>query len=272
MAGRVIVVCLVVGLTGCVQGDRMPVPRPSASPTASARPSATPTPTPVPTPPPPPPPAASGYPWHTGIVATTFWVGEIFDPSAPDGSQEISTYDSDWLGSYGGCDGVDNGDGCATEPRSAANGYFPTSMTPLENPFYLDLPYDDINDEIGFAQRDSVIPWAAEFAASRGDNNTSYLKNRWVQLVYQGATCYGQIEDAGPGEYHDAAYVFGADDARPVNDRYGGAGMDVSPALTGCLGFADLDGVTAGVDWRFVEAAEVPPGPWLAVVTTSPVR
>ena len=22
----------------------------------------------------------AGYPWHTGIVATTFWVGEIFDP------------------------------------------------------------------------------------------------------------------------------------------------------------------------------------------------
>ena len=28
------------------------------------------------------------YPWHNNIVATTFWVGEIMDPSAPDGSQE----------------------------------------------------------------------------------------------------------------------------------------------------------------------------------------
>jgi hypothetical protein len=25
------------------------------------------------------------YPWHTRIVWTTFWVGEVFDPSAPDG-------------------------------------------------------------------------------------------------------------------------------------------------------------------------------------------
>jgi len=34
------------------------------------------------------------YPWHTDIVATTFWVGEVFDPNAADGSQVISTYDS----------------------------------------------------------------------------------------------------------------------------------------------------------------------------------
>ena len=84
--------------------------------------------------------------------------------------------------------------------------------------------------------------------------------------------CYGQIEDAGPGEYHDAAYVFGADDARPVNTRYGGAGMDVSPALTGCLGFPELDGIATGISWRFVEEWEVPPGPWSWIVTTSGVR
>ncbi|MDJ0336178.1 hypothetical protein QMG83_13180 [Salinibacterium sp. G-O1] len=221
-----------------------------------------------------PAPPVSSYPWHTGIVSTTFWVGEIFDASAADGSQELSTFDSNWLGSYGGCDGrVVNG-GCETEARTAANGYFPTSMTPLENPFYLDLPYDDINDSTGFANRDSVIPWALEPAYSlhRGDSNFSYLKNRWVELHREGHTCYGQIQDAGPGEYHDSAYVFGSDDARPVNQRYGGAGMDVSPAITGCLHFPDINGETGGISWRFVDAADVPAGPWLSVVTTSGVR
>ena len=29
---------------------------------------------------------------------------------------------------------------CTFEPRSAANDYFPTQMTPKQNPFYLDLP------------------------------------------------------------------------------------------------------------------------------------
>ena len=218
------------------------------------------------------PEESGGYPWHRGIVSTTFWVGEIFDPSAADGSQEISTYDSDWLGAYGGCDGISAGGSCETEPRVAANDYFPSSMTPKQNPFYLDLPYDDINDRVGFAQRDAVIPWANQqpYASHHGDQNFSYLKNRWVQLTSGGRTCYGQIEDAGPGEYHDAAYVFGS--SAPVNQRYGGAGMDVSPALTGCLAFPELDGDNAVVDWRFVEASQVPPGPWTRIVTTSQVR
>lgn len=248
--------------------------------TPSSRPLATPEPSESSTPdtaPPPDlqPPTTSGYPWHRDIVAATFWVGEIFDPNAADGSQMLSTYDSDWYGSYGGCDGVVVvGGGCETEVRSAGNGFFPSSMSPRENPFYLDVPYDDINDPTGFAHRDSVIPWAdAEpYRSHRGDRDFSYLKNRWVQLTRNGVTCYGQIQDAGPGEYHDAAYVFGADDARPANTRYGGAGLDVSPAITGCLGFPDINGISARVDWRFVEASEVPSGPWTRIVTTSPVQ
>ena len=85
--------------------------------------------------------AGEGYPWHTGIVATTFWVGEVFEPGATDGSQERSAYDSEWMESYGGCDGVVVAGSAETEPRTAPNGFFPTRMTPLENPFYLDLPY-----------------------------------------------------------------------------------------------------------------------------------
>lgn len=280
VAGALCAAALALGACAAPAG---PSPMPQPSPSPSATPSHEPMPAnPVPSaaapsPLPAPPPSAapgSGYPWHRSIPATTFWVGEIFDPSAADGSQEISTYDSDWLGSYGGCDGVVVGGGCRTEARTAANDYFPTSMTPLQNPFYLDLPYDDINDPTGFARRDEVIPWAGRepYRSHRGDRNFSYLKNRWVQLVSGGRVCYGQIQDAGPGEYHDAAYVFGSDDARPANTRYGGAGMDVSPALTGCLGFPELDGMSGRVDWRFVEDWEVPAGPWTRIVTTSGVR
>ncbi len=244
----------------------IPAPTGSPSPTGGRSPGA----------PNPSPPTAtdSGYPWHTDIVVTTFWVGEIFDPDAADGSQELSTYDSAWMSSYGGCDGVTTGGSCETEPRTASNGYFPTSMTPRENPFYLDVPFDDVNDPNAFALRDAVVPWAGEqpYASHSGDRDFSYLKNRWVELVYQGRTCFGQIQDAGPGVYDDAAYVFGTDDARPANTRYGGAGLDVSPALTGCLGLPELNGMTPGISWRFVEAEDVPTGPWTLVVTTSGVR
>ncbi len=266
-------------LTGCTAGapDGGPRPSPSGPPSSS-----TPSPEPSTSASPPPevvtPPAgggtASAYPWHRNIPSTTFWVGEIFDPSAEDGTQEYSTYDSRWLASYGGCDGIVELGDCLTEPRTAAADYFPTVMTPRENPFYLDVPYDDVNDPTGFARRDEVVPWAGQepYRSHRGDRGFSYLKNRWVQLVSGGRTCYGQIEDAGPGQYHDAAYVFGGGDVRPANTRYGGAGLDVSPALTGCLAFPELDGDTGRVDWRFVDASEVPPGPWSRIVTTSGVR
>jgi hypothetical protein len=207
---------------------------------------------------------------HTGIVSTTFWVGEIFDPNAADGSQVISTYDDNWLANYGGCDGVVTKGTCGTERRTAANGYFPTQMTPRQNPFYLDLPFDDVNDRTAAAQRASVVPWAHDpgWAQRLADPNQSIMKNRWVAIRKNGVVCYGQIEDAGPGQYHDAAYVFGSNDARPANGRYGGAGMDVSPALNGCLGFSELDGDADQVDWWFVDDVDVPPGPWKTVVTT----
>lgn len=215
-----------------------------------------------------------GRPWHTGIPVTTFWVGEIFDPEAEDGSQLISTYDSSWLEHYGGCDGLDSDDRCVTTPRRESNGWFPLYMDPLENPFYLDVPYDDLNDSVGFVRRCEVIPWADEpgYAGRCEDRGFSYMKNRWVHVVGpSGRACYGQVEDAGPGVYADADYVFGDADQRPRNHRYGGAGMDVSPALTGCLGLADINGMGEVIDWRFVEEHDVPEGPWRRIITTSGV-
>ena len=249
----------------------------------------------------------SGYSVHTNIVSTTFWVGEIFNASIADGSQVCSTYDSLWAFHWsggvnlgpdpstdcsgspiGGCDGVPSGSGstftCATQARTAANNYFPTSplVHPAENPFYLDLPFDDVNDKTAYAERCQVIPWASQYPASDCANpNFSYMKNRWVKITdnITGHTCFGQIEDAGPSsgtKYHDSNYVFGTTDARPLNQKYSGDptqgdGMDVSPALNGCLGFKDLDGDDDHVTWQFVDAVQVPAGPWTILVTTSGV-
>ena len=177
---------------------------------------------------------AESAPWHNDIVATTFWVGEVIG-SGPNDSQRVSAYDEHWYANYGGCDGVVKDGSCETEPRTAANDYFPTQMTPKQNPFYLDLPVSD-----------------------------PALKDRWVQIQGpNGNTCYGQIEDAGPTLYDDRDYVFGT--ARPANTRFNGTGMDVSPALNGCLGFAELNGSEDRVNWRFVDSP--PPGPWTRIVT-----
>lgn len=254
-------------LTVCAAALLLGTPLSACTPRASDDPSTSTTGTATPG-------AGDDHPWHTDIVATTFWVGEVFDPDADDGSQMLSTYDSQWYSSYGGCDGLLIDGECVTEPRTADNGYFPTSMTPLENPFYLDLPFDDINNEDAFARRGSVIPWARQdgYAGRESDRDFSYMKNRWVEIHKDGKSCYGQIQDAGPGQYDDAEYVFGTDDARPLNERYNGAGMDVSPALNGCLGFADLNGADDRVSWRFVDDDDVPPGPWLNLITTRQVN
>jgi hypothetical protein len=213
------------------------------------------------------------YPLHTGIVATTFWVGEIFDPHSPDGSQVISTYDAFWMRHYGGCDGVITHGSCETERRVAADGFFPTRMTPRENPFYLDLPFDDINNPAVFSRRAQLIPWAHDpgYAGHANDPAFSYMKNHWVRLTRDGRTCYGQIEDAGPGVYEDYPYVFGTADRRPASRLYNGAGLDVSPALTGCLGFTELNGDDDRLNWQFVDKVDVPPGPWTRLVTTTGV-
>lgn len=239
---------------------------------------------------------AAHYPLHTNIVATTFWVGEMFDPTLADGSQVCSTYDSQWafhwsgisLGrvprnasgcagaQYGGCDGPART--CLTRPQLARSRhvaeFVPRSR---ENTYYLDLPYDDLNDPIGFRRRCDVVPWAGApgYAGHCADRRFSDLKNRWVEITGPNRrTCYGQIQDAGPSHgnlYHDARYVFGADDARPRQQHFNNAGLDVSPALNRCLGFADPDGDHDQVDWRFVDDLDVPTGPWLRTVTASGV-
>lgn len=241
--------------------------------------------------------SARTYPVHTNITSSTFWVGELYNESLEDGSQVCSTYDGNWAyhwsginkgkvsanaagcaGSIiGGCDGIVSGDKCLTEKRTAVNNFFPTSVpTPKENPFYVALPYDDINDSIGFKERCAVIPWANDkgYAGHCTDENFSYMKNRWVKITGpKGAVCYGQIGDSGPSHdnlYHDKNYVFGTNNAQPVQGQWNNAGIDVSPALVGCLGYPEVEG-QAKVSWSFVDDTAVPSGPWKKVVTTSGV-
>lgn len=98
------------------------------------------------------------------------------------------------------------------------------------------------------------------------------MKNRWVKLTKAGTVCYGQIEDAGPYQYDDYAYVFGSFDARPKSKLANNAGMDVSPALRDCLKFEGLNNDTNKVDWQFVERADVPSGYWTEIITTSQIN
>ncbi len=226
-------------------------PTPVVTPTPTPTPSPTPTPTPTPAP-------TSAYPLHTNITATVFWVGEpVGGGSSEDNA--LSAWDDEWQDSFGGFDDPEN-----------RNGYYPVGFTPKENPFYLDLPYNDFDDD-GERRSNafSVVPWAGDKSWS---DEESLMKNRWVKVIRNGVTCYGQIEDAGPYEYNDYAYVFGSDNRRPASQEANNAGMDVSPALRDCLKFNGLNNDENKVSWQFVRASEVPSGPWRAIVTTSQIN
>ena len=76
------------------------------------------------------------YPLHQNITATVSWVGE--EPSEDNwfiGSLS-SAWDNKWMEHYGGLDDPDN-----------RNGYHPAGFTPLENPFYFTLPYNDFTGD-----------------------------------------------------------------------------------------------------------------------------
>ena len=192
------------------------------------------------------------YPLHQNITVTIFWIGEEGNEENDYIPNLQSVWDDEWLEHYGGVDDPDN-----------RNGYFPADFTPLENPFYYALPYNDF-DENGEreADADQVVYWSGE---QEWGELESMCKNRWIKITKGNKSVYAQWEDAGPFGEDDADYVFG--DALPKNELNNDAGLDVSPAVRDFLSLSDID----VVNWRFVDFSEVPAGPWTEIITTSQI-
>jgi hypothetical protein len=87
-------------------------------------------------------------------------------------------------------------------------------------------------------------------------------RNRWIEVRYKGKSCYAQWQDVGPHGEDDFDWVFGSA-AKPKNRNGMKAGLDISPAAAQYLGIKD----SAHTEWRFVDAADVPDGPWKTIVT-----
>jgi len=181
---------------------------------------------------------SSCYPWKMRIASTLFWIGET--GSGPTNAR--SAWDKKWVSSYGGAD----------DPRRR-NGFEPMAFRPRQNPFYVALPYSDMQDGTLKPGAAKVVPW---FIDAFRDARTSVCKGRWVEIRHGIKSCYAQWEDVGPFRTDQATYVFG--DERPLPNPNRCAGIDVSPAVRDYLVLTAVD----IVDWRFVEQAEVPTGPW----------
>ncbi len=180
--------------------------------------------------------------WKRNVVATVFWVGELAGEHNPTPNTQ-SAWDQNWQANFGGVD--------TPEHR---NGWCPAGFTPLANPFYVALPYNDVaKGGVHRAEAAAAIPWFWE--SYRGDG-ISVCKDRWIAIHHAGQVCYAQWEDVGPFEVDHWQYVFGHDGPRA--NRNDAAGIDLSPAVRDYLGMSS----GARVEWRFVTDKQVPQGPW----------
>ena len=187
--------------------------------------------------------AKDRYPWKRGIVTTTFWIGEKPAKNNPV-PNHASSWDERWAKNYGGTD---------TPDIAQRVDYRPAEFVPGQNPFYIALPYNDVQASGHKPEAEQVVPWFKEEFKGKG---RTVCKGRWVAIRFKDRVTYAQWEDCGPFRTDHSAYVFG--DERPKPNLNKGAGLDVSPAVRDFLGMNDTD-VT---DWKFVDFEEVPPGPW----------
>ncbi len=183
------------------------------------------------------------YPWKQRIVTTVFWVGEHPTANNPVPNYK-SSWDARWAANYGGYDNP--------EPVARRN-FVPKGFIPRQNPFYVALPYNDVTRGTTKPESRKVIPWFKQAFERPGK---SVCKGRWLAIRYRGRIAYAQWEDCGPFRTDHWQYVFGS--AIPLPNLNKGAGLDVSPAVRDYLGMGGTD-VT---DWKFVDARDVPPGPW----------
>ena len=184
------------------------------------------------------------YPWKRGIVTTVFWVGERPTANNPVPNYK-SSWDPRWAQNYGGLDDPD---------PSRRKNFIPAKFIPRQNPFYVALPYNDTTRGTTKSEARRAIPWFKQTFERPGK---SVLKGRWIAIRRGNRIAYAQWEDCGPFRTDHWQYVFG--NARPLPNLNQGAGLDVSPAVRDYLG---MRGGKDVCDWKFVEARDVPPGPW----------
>lgn len=183
------------------------------------------------------------YPWKRNIVTTVFWVGEQPTKNNPVPNCK-SSWDPLWHKNFGGYDNP------APEHR---RNFLPKAFIPRQNPFYIALPYNDVTRGATKPEARQVIPWFRDAFDRPGK---SVLKGRWLAIRHKNRIAYAQWEDCGPFRTDHWQYVFGNERPRPNLNQ--GAGLDVSPAVRDYLGLKGKD----VCDWKFVDARDVPPGPW----------
>ena len=176
-------------------------------------------------------PSTAFGPWKMGITVTAFCVGESATANHP--GNLASAWDPNW-----------------------------TATSKSQSPFYVALPYNDVAGGHTKPEARIIIPWFEQAFVRDGQ---SVLKDRWIAIRKGDRVCYAQWEDVGPFQVDHWQCVFGDEMPRPnVNHK---AGIDLSPAVRDFLEMSGMD----QCDWKFVEAKEIPEGPWKYRNNSNPV-
>jgi hypothetical protein len=177
-------------------------------------------------------------------MTTVFWVGE--GATAENGfiHNFASYWDPQWMRHFGGVDHPER-----------RKGFHPAGFKPKQNPFYVALPFAEAHPNGKLKEIAKKIP-------GFGRTKEPLTRNRWVEIRYKGKSCFAQWQDVGPSGEDDFDWVFGS--ATKPKNKFGlKAGLDISPASAQYLGIKD----SAHTEWRLVDAADVPDGPWKEIVT-----
>jgi hypothetical protein len=94
----------------------------------------------------------------TRITTTLFWVGEKATPQNSV-SNDQSAWDPDWMLRYGGSDSPESG---------TRHNYIPVTFVPGLNPFYVALPYNDVEQHHTRPEAARVIPYTARIIRLSG--------------------------------------------------------------------------------------------------------
>ena len=82
-------------------------------------------------------------------MTTIFWIGERPSTNNPV-PNDRSSWDPNWFSNYGGYD----------DPNSKSRkDFIPMSFLPRQNPFYVALPYNDVEGGHTKPEAKEVIPW-----------------------------------------------------------------------------------------------------------------
>jgi len=190
---------------------------------------------------------ASQLATHDNITTTFFQAGT----PAGEGDRGISNQSSAWYADWSAhiC-GVDR------------DGSRQIAQANCDSLYYAALPCADYDQTGPILSHTRQSPW-------RASATHSAFKNRWIEVRRDSHIVYVQWEDVGPLYEDDCSYVFGT--SRPRQEKTGAidSALDISPAAFKMLSGGDLSIGEIKTSWRFVEASDVPAGPWRTNITTA---